>query len=308
MTGALAIAAGFALLAAPGIVLRASPLNPRETARLAASTLAAGSVLIVGGLVLLALPAIVGAAHLGDLAEICARVLTPLTPRRDLVGLISAALAVILIVRAANAAWRAHRGAQRARAEPWLGHHEDRDDFELVILPTDDVLAFSVPGRKPQVLISRGLVAELEPRQVDAVIRHEAAHHDARHSRYSALAISVEAAFRPLRGVARSAEVLRAALESWADDAATSDSSATRASLRSALVFVAGRLTVDSRRASGLARRTRRLDERAVRIATGGGLLHHSPLVLLTSSMVVVALGWASGVHHLAAAAGYCFD
>lgn len=308
MTGFLAIAAGFALLVAPGVMLRVSPLSPRETARLAASTLAAGSVLILGGLVLLALPAVVGVTHLGDFADLCARVLTPLTPRRDLVGFLAAAIAVILVLRAGSAGWRAHRGAQRARAEPWLGDHEDRDDFELVILPTDDVLAFSVPGRRPQVIISRGLVAELDPCEVDAVIRHEAAHHDARHSRYSALAISVTAAFRPLRGVARSAEVLRASLESWADDAATSDSPATRASLRSALVVVAGWRVIESRRASAIARRTRRLDDRPVRSATAGGLLYHSPLALLTTSMVLVALGWVSGVHHLAAAAGYCFD
>lgn len=309
MTGAFAVAAGLGLLAAPGALLPSVPLGGRETARLVASTLVAGLVLVATGLIFMAAPAIAGVTHLGDVAEMCARVLTPLTPRRDVVGLLAGTLSVLLLSRGAHAGIRAQRGARRARAEPWLGDHEDRQSYELVVVPTDQMLAYSVPGRKPQVIVSRGLLTSLDGAQVEAVIRHEAAHHAARHSRYVMVAIVVEGAFRPLRWVARSTALLRTALEDWADAEATSGSAAARATLRSALVAVACHLVTHSRRrSSGFTRRTKALNSGARTYGVAALLLQRSPVVLLTSAFIMVALVWAGGAHHVAAAAGYCFD
>jgi len=308
MTGTFVVAAGLGLLAVPGILLPSVPLGGREAARLVASTLVAGFVLVAGGLVFVAAPATVGVAHLGDFAEMCARAFTPLTPRRDIVGLLAGGLALIVLSRGAHAAWRAYRGARRSRAEPWLGHHEDRHDYELVVVPTDEMLAFSVPGRKPQVIVSRGLLDELDDAEVDAVIRHEAAHHGARHSRYLMIAIVAEGAFRPLPWVTRSTAALRTALEDWADSDATSGSPAARANLRSALLAVACHLVAHNRdRSSGFMRRTQALEGRVNRGAAGV-LLRRSPIAVLTSGLIMFALVWAGGAHHVAAAAGYCFD
>lgn len=308
MTGAFAVAAGLGLLAAPGVLLPSVPLGGREAARLAASTLVAGLVLVASGLIFMATPAIVGVTHLGDVAEMCARVLTPLTPRRDVVGLLAGALSVLLLSRGAHAGIRAQRGARRARAEPWLGDHEDRQSYDLVVVPTDQMLAYSVPGRKPQVIVSRGLLDELDDAEVDAVIRHEAAHHSARHSRYLMVAIVAEGAFRPLRWVTRSTAALRTALEAWADSDATSGSPAASADLRSALVAVACHLVAHNRdRSSGFTRRTQALEGRVNRGAAGV-LLRRSPIAVLTSALIILALVWAGGAHHVAASAGYCFD
>ena len=309
MTGALALAAGFGLLVAPGVLLPSLPLGGRESARIAASALVAGLVLVAGGLLLLAAPAIVGVAHLGDFADMCARALTPSTPRHDVVGLVAGGLALLATTSGTAAGWRARRGAQEARAEPWLGHHEDRHAYDLVVLPTDRIVAFSVPGRKPQVLISDGLLSHLDAREVDAVIRHEAAHHAARHSRYVALAVFVEGAFRPLRCVSRSTDVLRSALEDWADVDAVSSSPTLRASLRSALLTVACHRIAENRAwSSGFIPRARDLDDAPTKHRMISVMVKHSPLTLISTALILLALAWAGGVHHLAAASGYCFE
>jgi len=309
MTGALVVAAGFGLLVAPGVLLPSLHIGGRESARVAASTLVAGLALVAGGMLLLAARASVGGAHLGDFSEMCARAVTRVTGRRDVVGLIAGGLTVVVAIRGTAAGLRSHRGTRRTRAEPWLGHHEDHHDYELVVLPTDQVLAFSVPGRKPQVLISHGLLTHLDEGEVEAVIRHEAAHQAARHSRYLSLAVFVEGAFRPLRCVSRSTAVLRSALEEWADGDAFSSSPTLRASLRSALLAVACHLVADKRgRSTGVVRRARGLETGRTNHGVVGVVLRRSPVVFLTAALILLALVWAGGVHHLAAASGYCFE
>lgn len=307
------IAALLALLGLTSIVLPGLLGTPRrspaaEWARIAAASLLFGFVAFELGLVLLALPTALRALHAAGFAAICERVLAPLAPGGDLIGWGAAVVALVVGVRAWRAASRAQRNAQTVEAEPWLGRHEDRGDFEVVVLPTTELLAVSVPAPLPQVLISDGLIERLDGEQLEAVIRHEASHHRLRHWRFSLLAAAVEHGLRPLPLVTRTTDALRCALEGWADEVAAGDSPSGRAVVRDALVAVAGPIDEQAR-----SKPKRVLRERAHRLEHGpfartGALQFavHAPVLVVALAAVVLLVVWTVGAHHAAAFTGYC--
>jgi hypothetical protein len=311
MIAALLVLSGLLLLLVPGAIGVPIGGSAREWARLAAASLLLGFATLEIGLILLALPTILLALHAAGLAAICEHVLTPLSPGGDAVGWTAAFLASAIAARAWYAGRRGHQKACAAEAEPWLGRHENRGDFELVVLPTPRVLAMSVPVAQPQVLISDGLVERLDRDQLEAVIRHEATHHRFRHWRYSLIAASIERSLRPIPGVARSTRALRTALEVWADEGAAGNSAAGRAVVRRAITALSGP-PEDSRRRrasrAGVTERSRRLDRSPRRSTVGLRLATHAPLLILGLFALALVTGWMVGAHHAAALGGYCPD
>ena len=311
MIAALLVVAGMVLVVIPGIIGPPLRVPAAEWARGAAASLLLGVLAIETGLVLLALPTVLLELHAAGFASICERVLTPLAPGGDALGWIAALAAVAVAARAWWAGRCAHRSACAVEVEPWLGRHEDRGAFELVVLPTPSLLAVSVPTAHPQVLISDGLVERLDADQLEAVIRHEATHHRFGHWRFSMLATAVERALRPLPLVSRSADALRNALEAWADEAAAGSSASGRALVRDAIVAVAGPVE-GSRPPSGSRRvvrsRTRRLERSPGAGAVAFRLAVHAPVLVLGMATVALLASWAVGAHHAAALAGYCPD
>jgi hypothetical protein len=311
MIAALLVVAGLVLVVVPGLFVPSARIAAAESARLAASALLVGFVAVELGLTLLAFPTVLRGLHAAGFASICERVLTPLAPGGDLVGWLAAAAAIVVGGRAWHAGRRAYRDACAAEVEPWLGRHEDRGDFDLVVLPTARWLAMSVPGTQPQVLISDGLVAHLDAEELDAVIRHEAMHHRFRHWRYSLLSISVQRALSPIPLVGRSTRALQTALEEWADEAAAGDSTSRRALVRRAIVAVGGPIDdVSSPGASRdvLRRRTGRLEQMPRPTAWPVRLAIHAPFLVLGITAVALLGSWAIGAHHAAGFAGYCPD
>jgi len=311
MIAALLVLAGFALVVLPGLIGPPLRLPAAEWARVAGASLLLGFAAIEIGLVLLALPTVLRALHAAGFASICERVLTPLAPGGDLLGWISGLVAMVIGVRAWRAGRRAYRNACAVEAEPWLGRHEDRGDFELVVLPTSRLVAVSVPAAQPQVLISDGLVERLDTDQLEAVIRHEATHHRFGHWRFSLLATSIERGLRPLPLVAKSSQSLRTALEVWADETAAGDSASGRALVRDAIVAVAGPVEdpqphCASRRI--LRDRTRRLERGPAVRTVAFRLVIHAPALVLAMVSLALLTGWAVGAHHAAALTGYCPD
>ena len=311
MIAALLVLSGLSLLVLPGISGPPLRLPAAGWTRLAAASLLLGFAALEIGLMLLALPTVLRALHAAGFASICERVLTPLAPGGDVLGWAAALLAVVFGSRAWRAARRSYRAACAAEVEPWFGRHEDWDEFELVVLPTERVLAVSVPGAQRQVVISDGLVERLDADQLDAVLRHEATHHRFRHWRFSLLAISVERALRPLPFVARSTRALRTSLEAWADEAAAGDSASGRALVRRAIVALAGPVEDGTPRCPSrrlVRERARRLEHapRAGAIVLRLAVL--TPVFVLGVASVVLLASWAVGMHHAAALTGYCPD
>jgi len=236
MSSLLLLVAGWALVAVGGWWPRRLGLSPRARARIVAVCAAVGLAMIVFGLVTLAVPTVLRAVGAAGAAASCRHVLGFGALGSEAVGWCAAALVVVVVWRAVIAVASAYRSVRASRVEPWLGRHEDRGDFDLVILPTDRLLAMSVPRRRAQVVISQGLVDCLEPGELEAVIRHEDAHRRHHHPRYALVALVAGRALAPLPGAGHSAAALRDALEMWADDAAAGPRRSSRSVVRDAIL------------------------------------------------------------------------
>ncbi|MFA1549818.1 M56 family metallopeptidase [Actinomadura chokoriensis] len=180
-----------------------SRLHPSWSARLLATTGAMTAVAALGTGVFVAInyaatlvPS--AAAHVPEWA-----LFGDDRPVPDAVGVPAAALAAAGLVTACRAAarWGAELRAARADVrEP---------------LDTDVPIAVAVPGRNGGVIVSRGLLHELTPEELQVVFEHEASHLRHRHHRYLAGGALAAAVLPPLRSLDGR---LRLAVERWADE------------------------------------------------------------------------------------------
>jgi Zn-dependent protease with chaperone function len=85
----------------------------------------------------------------------------------------------------------------------------------VVVVERDDVVAFAVPGRRPRVVVSAGLLSRLHPDELAVVLAHEQAHLRHRHHLY-ALATFVAGRFAPW--LLPATRLARFSLERWADE------------------------------------------------------------------------------------------
>lgn len=215
-------------------------IGSSEWAQLSLVSLVGAAILVQSGLVLMAAPAVLRFLGVSALASACDRLVGPLTPFGTTGGWVAAALAVATPALGWHGWRRARRRLATLEIEPYLGEHHARSDHDLVILPTDTQIAYSVDGARPQVVVSRGLLADLTDAQVDVVIAHERAHLEHGHPRMLILAAAARAALVWWPPMRRSHRVLRASVERWADDHATGDDPASRRCLSDALHRVAG--------------------------------------------------------------------
>lgn len=301
-------ALGGILLALPGMTARPPQRLPlREWTPVATASLIIGAVAIESALALAAVPLVAHVFGLGGVLDTCRAALAPLSTDPGLVTWSAAILALYLFVRISVGLVYAHRTARRTRVEPWLGEHHRHGDFDLVIVPTHEVLAVGVPGASPQIVISQGLVEQLEPDHVDAVIHHEAAHHHLRHARYLVVLAALGAALGRVRFVGRSVAVVRDSLELWADCEAGSRDCRTRRSLRDALRWIGHRgASSQSAPAALVQDRVRRLERSArprppmVRIAA------YAPIAVLAMTVVLLFTAWLTDAHHAVAFGAPC--
>jgi len=235
------VAMGWLLLSLPGRAARwLRRGSPRETATLVAAALAVGAVVLEAGLIVCAGPTILRTAGLTRLAMACQRTFDTLVAGGPLIGWIAATAAVATVVGAVWGLLPVLRLRRRAVVEPWIGEHSVTHGFELVILPTDAPVAYSVRKPVPQIVISGTLHKGLDAPSLEALLAHEAAHLQLRHDRPLLLGALLRSALGWLPGVRSSIQTLQVALERCADDQATERAPARRAALRQALLATAG--------------------------------------------------------------------
>ncbi len=87
----------------------------------------------------------------------------------------------------------------------------------VVILPGDEPLAFSAPGRGGRIAISSGMLAALNPKERCALLAHERAHLALRHHLFL-VTLTLSSTLNPLLRPLTSAAGF--ALERWADETA----------------------------------------------------------------------------------------
>lgn len=235
------VAFGWALLALPGTARHwLSLMGPAVSARLSAWSLGVGSGLIAVGLISMASPTLLDGVGAHHLAALCRRLIHDVLAAGHLGGGIAAVLLVVLSVRAV-AGWRRLRRVQRAAfIEPWVGdHHREGDNYELVVVPTNDFIALTSGGAARQVVVSKGLVAALSDEELTMVVRHELAHLTGRHQYHLAMAGLVDAIFGWVPRVRTSTRAMRLAVERSADEEAAGADPLARRVLYSALTVAA---------------------------------------------------------------------
>jgi hypothetical protein len=232
----LLLLSGLGLLGLPAC---ARPLGrrlpPAEWARVCAGLLAAGAIVVEASLVIQAAPTMLRMAGLEDIAEMCEHV----APGGAPVGFAAATAAGVIALLAGRSALGVRGRYRTARVEPEIGWHGDLGGHRLIVLPSEELVAFSTAGRPGQVVMSRGLITALSDDELAAVVRHEVAHVQHRHQRYLLLARIVEHSLGLLPMVRRGVTALRCAVERWADEAAAGPRSSGRASVHAALLRVA---------------------------------------------------------------------
>ncbi|MGY1634030.1 M48 family metalloprotease [Geodermatophilus sp. SYSU D01186] len=127
-----------------------------------------------------------------------------------------------------------------------------RDLLELVVQPAavpdarlldhPAPVAFCIPGAKPLLVLSSGMVAELDDGQLAAVVAHERAHLREHHHLLLLPFVAWEAALPVLPAAARAHAAVRALVEMRADDVALGSltGAAPRRTLAQAIVVAAG--------------------------------------------------------------------
>jgi len=214
-------------------------LRPAEWAKLCAVLLGIGAFLLETALALAGLSVTLRAAGMGAIAELCQRLLGGFVLGGTVAGTGAAVAAVVLPILAGRAVVRARRTCRAVRVEPGVGWRDARSGHEVVVLPSDQLIALSVEGKPAQVILSSALVDTLPADQLAAVLRHEAAHLRHRHQRYLLLASTIGRSIGLLPYVRHSLVALRCALERWADEEAASGAAEGRASVYGALLRVA---------------------------------------------------------------------
>jgi hypothetical protein len=291
------LACAIALLALPAAVRRQGRrLDPERWAGLVWAALATGAVAFEAGLLLLALPTMLRAAGVSQLAAACDMLLGHLAPGPALIGWLATGLAVVLPGRVVLA-WRRTRDASiTCSIEPGLGHHRTFRGHELVILPTARVLAYSVQsGKRSQIVVSQGVVEQLSSEEFIAVLAHEHAHLRHAHQRRLVLASLLEGTFAPLR---RCTTELRLALERWADEDAARQSG--RSTVRRALLELLVPLIAESALPAFTTADT--VIERIEALGSTPVPAPSHALFVARGSVIVLS------ICALAAAAGWCFD
>jgi Zn-dependent protease with chaperone function len=299
------------LLAVPGLA-RTAPrgLKPAQWAKAIIACLVIGAVVLEVALLLLGASTVLQVVDDAAFASACKAVIDRLAPGGPLVGWGAVSFAGFVIIGTTRATARALRRTRTARIEPCLGVHIDRGAFDLVILQTERLVAVGVPGSRPQVVVSEGLVRALTSEEIEAVIRHEAAHHSLGHHRYLLVASILEQTLGWLPLVHRSTGTLRKALEEWADDAATGVAGSRSGELRDAIIGVAcAKATHEApaiRVRSSVIDRADRLGQSDRRRTLVAPAFVYTGIAAMAVVTLVLVVDWLTTTHHALALSGYC--
>lgn len=172
----LLFVAGWCLLALPGVARRVGRrLNPAEWSHLCLTAMVAGAVAVEVAAILYGLPVVLRALGVTSLADACERTFDLLLHGDASLAWAAVGLAIWVPVAAARGAIRGQR-LHTAIRDGLPDGRRHADGFDVVVVATDEPVAVALGGREPLVVISEGVQARLSGPELDAVVRHEAAH------------------------------------------------------------------------------------------------------------------------------------
>lgn len=302
------LAVGVTLLGLPRLLRSVGrAVSPDTWARWCLHAIWLGMVTVAAGLATTAIPTVLRTLGVPALATACERSLAPLQPGGPIAGWLAASGAVWLAVAGLVGFRRARRARRHAIVEPFIGEHDDRHGVDVVVLPSDEPLAYSVSARSTQIVVTRGLVDRLGADELDAVLRHELAHLHRHHQRYLTVAVAAETAFGPL--ARHLTGELRLAIERVADEDATAADPQRRGLLRAVLMASVAQpraFFATLSPATVVAERIHALSAAPARASVRTRILLHSPAVIVTATAAVTLSAWGEHVAHVIAMAGQC--
>lgn len=220
------IAATAGLIALPLITRRfRRSFLPGEHVHFNTATMIAGLVLLEMALIVCALPIMAAVTGWGSPDR-------HFFPGDTIVGAASAVFALTAAGSLLYGYGRFRRAQSLLVIEPWIGAHVQRGDHELVVLDSEQRVAYALGGKQPQIVITGGLIAALTHDELNAVIDHEVAHIRLRHRPFLAIIAALEPAARlvhPLRHILVAAQF---AVEHWADRAVENPEAGRRALIK----------------------------------------------------------------------------
>lgn len=274
---------GLALMVALAATAAHRPIRPIIAARILAGTLAALTLAALPLLVVVAATFVAHRPPLLGLLEWCRHLLGSHDSIPAWAGMGSVLVLGIGAVRSI-----------RVLRTWWEFRRSDGRPIEVVA--TDALFACTLPGSGGRILVSRGLMATLEPDEVAVVLAHERAHARCRHDRYLLLGDLAVAVLPPLRPLRRR---LVYVLERWADEASVDHVDGNRGLVARTLAIVATSHASVPAGAHGFARLGV-----ADRVSA---LLDPSPasrgvlgVTMMVGGAAIVAAGAALQLHHVA--------
>lgn len=219
--------------------LAARPVGRRIDAerwyRGASMSLITGGVGLYVSIVSLALVEIFRFLGAEDLARVCDELLGHLPHAGSVVGWMAAAGAAWMTA----AAWSTVRSDARVLdslyVESGIGRHVPLGEFDLIVLPTDEHVAYSRAGVPRQIVISEGTIGALTDPEVDVLVRHERAHLERGHGAVLRGISVVRSVYRWLPGMPAAVAIARLAIERDADEAAAGPKPERRMAMAAAL-------------------------------------------------------------------------
>jgi Zn-dependent protease with chaperone function len=199
-----ALLAGIAAVVATGAHRR---LAPPLAARVIVATMVAVTVAVVPAVAVLAVAFLTHVPWFGGALSWC----------RDAFGLHDhvpqwlGVPAVLLVSVAVVRLVRVRRRWMRSRCDDTNG---------VEVLPSAELFAYTLPGAGGHVVVSQGLVDELDDVELAIVMAHEKAHGSLRHDRFVVLG-AITVALVPI--LAPLLRRLRFALERWADESTVTE-------------------------------------------------------------------------------------
>jgi Zn-dependent protease with chaperone function len=239
LTPVLVLAAGL-MLAWCGAAVRWASAGRmgRGTARQVVVFLFAAVAFTHVAFAMLAAPLVVGLLPAVELPPVCRRALQELGKGGPVVGWFAVALLAVSVSLVLRQVRTVRRQRRDLRVEPEVGTHQIGAQFDLVTLPSALPVAYSLGGRRRQVVVSDGFRARLDDEGLAAVVAHEAAHLRARHDRWLAVAALLDAALWFVPWARTAVATLQLSVECWAD--AEAAGAVGRPALRTALLATVG--------------------------------------------------------------------
>lgn len=218
------LVAALLFFAAAAPVARAGAVPPRWRVRLGFLTVLGVFATAVSLLAAILLPEVLVVRSVREIWQTCTAVFraiweSPLGRWPSIVAGIALALVLGRLVWALVASYRVTR---RARVVVGEARGGSRKKYRVHVLPVDLPEAYSVPGLRGQIVLTRGLLRVLDEDEQRAVLMHEEGHLRARHHQLLSFTMAVEAALSPIVPAGWALAGLEQAVEEAADEYAAS--------------------------------------------------------------------------------------